>query len=298
MPDSLTITRMPNQDVPTSAWADSVDQTRRGPGRARQPIFVAAPLSQVGISAHWGGDLHREPGRRDGRGGLFATRTTSRPRGNARPPCAFTLRPRPGRWTGKPWPIRWPPSWPWPPCGSSTPASHAFVPPNLQTGPVTHHAARWARHLGPLRNACSRTRRAESGGFSRRCGWWRTSISTPRTSTRRTLGWPTLWWPGMGRAVPWWAVSLAFSNGMIPGLPQPWADRFQHDLRIESQSLAVEPDFQRAADRLPSQTDAGATGPGRGGGSGGVDHGPPALCQCRTQLWQAAGHLHPFLTRT
>ncbi len=28
------------------------------------------------------------------------------------------------------------------------------------------------------------------------------------------------------------------------GLPQPWADRFQHDLRIESQSLAVEPDFR------------------------------------------------------
>ena len=163
MPDLLTVARMPNQEIPTSAWGDGIDQICAALGAPTthpccRPTFSSQHFGALGgRSSAWAGAE-----RRSGRG--FYCLAPFRPRGNPRPPCAFTLRPKPGRWTDKPWPIRWPPNWPSPPCGSTTPGC-----PTLSSPPITFKT-------GWIWAAPTPRRPSRSGGFNRRCGWWRTSI--------------------------------------------------------------------------------------------------------------------------
>ncbi len=270
MPDLLTIARIPNREIPTAAWADGIDQLGAALGAPDNPTllpphFLKSAFRRLGgeiFSVNRGGEMV---------GAGFLLPGPLSPTGERTATLRFHAAPQAGPVDVQAVADR---------VAAQlalatvrlydTGLSHAFVPThNLQDGlgfrqassDGTEEFASSDANVGHLRMPDSATHQtsfdrtldlgrpdaAEAEQIRRlqQKVWmvadeylYPADIHTPDFGLANSLV------ARDGEGGPVVGSLFGFFKWDGSGLPQPWSDRFQHDLRIESQSLAVEPDFR------------------------------------------------------
>jgi len=231
MSDLMIVTRISNQDVPTSAWGDGVDQLCTTLGAPNNPTllpphFLKSAFRRIGgeiFSVSRSGEMVGAgfllPGPLSAAGGRTAT-------------LRFHAVPQAGPVDGQavadlvaaqmaPTTVRL----------FDAGVPHAFVP--------SHHLQDGLDLGRPDAVEAEQIRRLQQKVWMVADEYlYPADIHTPGFGLANSLV------ARDGEGGPVVGSLFGFFKWDDSGLPQPWADRFQHRLRIESQSLAVEPDFR------------------------------------------------------
>ncbi len=241
MPDSLTIARMPNQDIPTPTWGDGVDQIRAVLGVPHNPSLLP-PHFLKSAFRRLGGEIFTVDRGGEMVGAAFLLPGPLSPAGGRTATLRVHAAPQTGSQAG---PVDWEAVADLVAAQLSLAAVGIFDPRLPHAFAPTHHLQDGLDLGRPDAAEAEQIRRLQQKVWMVADEYlYPADIHTPDFGLASSLvardGADRI----DGTDGPVVGSLFGFFRWDDAGLPQPWAERFQHRLRVESQSLAVEPAYR------------------------------------------------------